>query len=222
MTSGRPDRRHRDHRQRLLPGHQAVHGVHRHPLRPAVHLVRHLEAATPSPRAAAAPPPPGAAAPTSASTPRRTAPSGDHRARPGWTPAAPRATSPPRAAAPSTRPRPPPSRPGRTGFRGHAPRAAPTSSLRTFYSSLYRSLPRAEHRQRRRRPLHRLGRQDPPGDGFTYYQNWSLWDTYRTQPQLLSLLAPRESRDMALSAAAGREESGWLPRWGYATSRRTS
>ncbi|GAB2597256.1 hypothetical protein GCM10027168_32640 [Streptomyces capparidis] len=54
-------------------------------------------------------------------------------------------------------------------------------------------------------------------EGFTYYQNWSLWDTYRTQQQLLSLLAPRESRDMALSLLRVDAEGGWLPKWGYAT-----
>ncbi|MFF1448203.1 GH92 family glycosyl hydrolase [Streptomyces sp. NPDC058274] len=89
---------------------------------------------------------------------------------------------------------------------------------RTFYSSLYRSFlapnigSDADGRytgwdQR----IHRA-------DGFTYYQNWSLWDTYRTQSQLLSLLAPREARDMAISVVKIDEESGWLPKWGYGTA----
>ncbi|MFH8282443.1 GH92 family glycosyl hydrolase [Streptomyces antibioticus] len=88
---------------------------------------------------------------------------------------------------------------------------------RTFYSSLYRSFlapnigSDADGRytgwdQR----IHRA-------QGFTYYQNWSLWDTYRTQSQLLSLLAPREARDMAISVIRIDEESGWLPKWGYGT-----
>ncbi|WP_432034602.1 GH92 family glycosyl hydrolase [Streptomyces antibioticus] len=88
---------------------------------------------------------------------------------------------------------------------------------RTFYSSLYRSFlapnigSDADGRytgwdQR----IHRAR-------GFTYYQNWSLWDTYRTQSQLLSLLAPREARDMAISVIRIDEESGWLPKWGYGT-----
>ncbi len=54
--------------------------------------------------------------------------------------------------------------------------------------------------------------------GFTYYQNWSLWDTYRSQAQLLSLLAPARSRDMALSVLKVDEQGGWLPKWGYATA----
>jgi len=52
-------------------------------------------------------------------------------------------------------------------------------------------------------------------EGFTYYQNFSLWDTYRTQQQLLYLLAPAESRDMAISVITAGEQFGWLPRWGY-------
>ncbi|MFF4799060.1 GH92 family glycosyl hydrolase [Streptomyces sp. NPDC001351] len=91
------------------------------------------------------------------------------------------------------------------------------SLRRTFYSALHRSFlapnigSDADGRytgwdQR----IHRT-------DGFTYYQNWSLWDTYRTQSQLLSLLAPREARDMAISVIKISEESGWLPKWGYGT-----
>lgn len=88
---------------------------------------------------------------------------------------------------------------------------------RTFYSSLYRSFlaPNIGSDADGRytgwdRKVHRA-------QGFTYYQNWSLWDTYRTQSQLLSLLAPREARDMAISVIRIDEESGWLPKWGYGT-----
>ncbi|KUL37246.1 alpha-1,2-mannosidase [Streptomyces sp. NRRL F-4489] len=88
---------------------------------------------------------------------------------------------------------------------------------RTFYSSLYRAFlaPNiggdADGRY--------TGWDGRPhrAQGFTYYQNWSLWDTYRTQTQLLSLLAPREARDMALSVLRIDREGGWLPKWGYGT-----
>ena len=36
-------------------------------------------------------------------------------------------------------------------------------------------------------------------DGFRYYSNWSLWDTYRTKFPLLVLLEPGKMRDMATS-----------------------
>ncbi|UQA91718.1 GH92 family glycosyl hydrolase [Streptomyces halobius] len=88
---------------------------------------------------------------------------------------------------------------------------------RTFYSSLYRSFlaPNIGSDVDGRytgwdQKIHRA-------EGFTYYQNWSLWDTYRTQAQLLALLAPRESRDMALSVLRIDKEGGWLPKWGYGT-----
>ncbi|WP_258053114.1 GH92 family glycosyl hydrolase [Streptomyces sp. Ru73] len=88
---------------------------------------------------------------------------------------------------------------------------------RVFYSSLYRAL------------LHPNTGQDVDGRytgwdqkvhrarDHTYYQNWSLWDTYRTQAQLLALVAPRESRDMALSLLDVDAQGGWLPKWGYGT-----
>ncbi|MFD7495268.1 GH92 family glycosyl hydrolase [Streptomyces sp. NPDC059832] len=92
---------------------------------------------------------------------------------------------------------------------------------RTFYSSLYRSFlaPNIGSDTDGRytgwdQKVHRAVAAD---GAFTYYQNWSLWDTYRTQAQLLSLLAPRESRDMALSVLRIDAESGWLPKWGYGT-----
>ncbi|MFI6091230.1 GH92 family glycosyl hydrolase [Streptomyces sp. NPDC051218] len=91
---------------------------------------------------------------------------------------------------------------------------------RTFYSSLYRSFlaPNIGSDVDGRytgwdQKIHRA----TDDGGFTYYQNWSLWDTYRTQAQLLALLAPHESRDMALSVLKIDEESGWLPKWGYGT-----
>lgn len=91
---------------------------------------------------------------------------------------------------------------------------------RTFYSSLYRSFlaPNiGSDVDGRYTGWDQKKHRTADDGGFTYYQNWSLWDTYRTQAQLLSLLAPHESRDMALSVLKIDEESGWLPKWGYGT-----
>jgi predicted alpha-1,2-mannosidase len=52
--------------------------------------------------------------------------------------------------------------------------------------------------------------------GWTYYEFFSLWDTYRAQNQLLALLRPQRARDIAHSVLKIREQGGWLPRWGYA------
>ncbi len=59
-------------------------------------------------------------------------------------------------------------------------------------------------------------------DGFTPYQNLSLWDTHRPQNQLLQLLEPKVARDVALSVVAIGRDGGWLPRWSSPTARPTS
>ncbi|MFI7343750.1 GH92 family glycosyl hydrolase [Streptomyces sp. NPDC050085] len=88
---------------------------------------------------------------------------------------------------------------------------------RTFYSSLYRSFLAPNIGSDVDGRYTGWDQKTHRAKGFTYYQNWSLWDTYRTQAQLLSLLAPRESRDMALSVIQIDKDSGWLPKWGYGT-----
>ncbi|MET9666426.1 GH92 family glycosyl hydrolase [Streptomyces sp. NPDC006475] len=55
-------------------------------------------------------------------------------------------------------------------------------------------------------------------EGYTPYQNFSLWDTYRPQNQLLELLQPGVARDVALSVVAIGRDGGWLPRWALANS----
>ncbi|WP_327111939.1 GH92 family glycosyl hydrolase [Streptomyces sp. NBC_01341] len=88
---------------------------------------------------------------------------------------------------------------------------------RTFYSSLYRSFLAPNVGSDVDGRYTGWDQKTHRAEGFTYYQNWSLWDTYRTQAQLLSLLAPSESRDMAISVIKIDEDSGWLPKWGYGT-----
>ncbi|MEV6260103.1 GH92 family glycosyl hydrolase [Streptomyces sp. NPDC051784] len=88
---------------------------------------------------------------------------------------------------------------------------------RTFYSSLYRSFLAPNIGSDVDGRYTGWDQKTHRAKGFTYYQNWSLWDTYRTQAQLLSLLAPRESRDMAISVIKIDQDSGWLPKWGYGT-----
>jgi predicted alpha-1,2-mannosidase len=59
-------------------------------------------------------------------------------------------------------------------------------------------------------------------EGFTYYTDMSLWDTFRTVHPLLCLIAPREQRDMAVSLVEMSKQGGYLPRWpsgnGYSNS----
>ncbi|WP_292249248.1 GH92 family glycosyl hydrolase [Mesonia sp.] len=58
-------------------------------------------------------------------------------------------------------------------------------------------------------------------EGFDYYTAFSNWDTYRTQTQLIALLAPKVTSDVVKSHLLFAERSGGgLPRWvlaNYAT-----
>ena len=84
-----------------------------------------------------------------------------------------------------------------------------------FYSALYRSFLAPNTGTDVDGRYRGWDGQTHTADGFTYYQNFSLWDTYRTQQQLLALLAPSESRDMAISLVTQGQQFGVLPRWGY-------
>jgi predicted alpha-1,2-mannosidase len=53
-------------------------------------------------------------------------------------------------------------------------------------------------------------------DGWTYYEYFSLWDTYRAQNQWLALTRPQVARDIGRTLLAIDAQGGWLPRWGYA------
>lgn len=59
-------------------------------------------------------------------------------------------------------------------------------------------------------------------EGFTYYTDMSLWDTFRTVHPLFNLIARGEQRDMIVSLIKMAEQGGYLPRWpsegGYTNS----
>ncbi|WP_255948352.1 GH92 family glycosyl hydrolase [Streptomyces odontomachi] len=48
---------------------------------------------------------------------------------------------------------------------------------------------------------------------YTPYSNLSLWDTFRTQNQLLEMLVPTVAHDVDMSILALAREGGALPRW---------
>jgi predicted alpha-1,2-mannosidase len=87
------------------------------------------------------------------------------------------------------------------------------SDERTFYSALYHSL------------LHPNVVSDTNGqyagsDGrvhrstsHTAYANFSEWDIYRSEIQLVALLAPHQAGDMVQSLVNDAQQGGWLPKW---------
>jgi len=54
-------------------------------------------------------------------------------------------------------------------------------------------------------------------EGWRYYTDFSLWDTFRTQHPLITLLTPDIQRDMNRSMWAMTEATGQMPKWPLAT-----
>jgi predicted alpha-1,2-mannosidase len=54
-------------------------------------------------------------------------------------------------------------------------------------------------------------------DGFTYYTDFSLWDTYRTLHSLITMIEPDTANDFVRSLVAMAEVYGSYPRWPLGT-----
>lgn len=82
-----------------------------------------------------------------------------------------------------------------------------------FYTALYHAnlLPRAFSDVNGDYPKFDGGEHILHADGFTYYCDFSLWDTFRAVQPLLSILSPSKSGDMAQSLVKKGEQGGWLP-----------
>ncbi|GHJ49262.1 hypothetical protein Cs7R123_66040 [Catellatospora sp. TT07R-123] len=82
-----------------------------------------------------------------------------------------------------------------------------------FYTSLYHSLLHPNLSGDTDGSYRGFDNVTRTASGYTPYQTFSLWDTYRAQNQLVALLEPQVARDYALSLLAVDRELGWLPRW---------
>ncbi len=83
-----------------------------------------------------------------------------------------------------------------------------------FYGALYRAsmLPRTLNDVDGRYPSFATGtpiRQ--MSQGATYYDDFSMWDTYRALHPLINLLTPEKGGDMMQSLVCKYEQGGWLP-----------
>ncbi|MCH4148745.1 MAG: GH92 family glycosyl hydrolase [Prevotella sp.] len=81
-----------------------------------------------------------------------------------------------------------------------------------FYTSLYRTAfcPHAFNDVDGRYPSFAGGKTIEHTTGV-YYEDYSLWDTYRALHPLITLLYPQQSGDMMQSLVHKYEQSGWLP-----------
>lgn len=83
-----------------------------------------------------------------------------------------------------------------------------------FYGSIYRAsfLPRAFNDVDGRYPSFGGGNTvERIPDGATYYEDFSMWDTYRALHPLLNIIAPHAAGEMMQSLVLKAEQGGWLP-----------
>ncbi len=83
-----------------------------------------------------------------------------------------------------------------------------------FYGAMYRAsfLPRTMNDVDGRYPSFATGNPIlTMADGSTYYDDYSMWDTYRALHPLITLLEPTKSGDMMQSLVLKAEQGGWLP-----------
>jgi len=48
-------------------------------------------------------------------------------------------------------------------------------------------------------------------EGFDYYDDFSMWDTYRALHPLLTIIEPERTRDMVRSLVLKAQQGGWMP-----------
>lgn len=91
------------------------------------------------------------------------------------------------------------------------------SQKKMFYTSLYHTMINPSIYQDVDGSYRGLDHGIHKADGFTNYTVFSLWDTYRAEHPLLTLLKPSRERDMVMSMLAHCSQSvhGMLPVWSH-------
>jgi predicted alpha-1,2-mannosidase len=96
---------------------------------------------------------------------------------------------------------------GSIAIAGHAP------ERHIFYTAMYHALllPRTYSDQDGTYPRFASQYQTAQAHGFTYYDDFSLWDTFRALHPMLTILDPAREGDMIASLVAKGAEGGVLP-----------
>ena len=89
--------------------------------------------------------------------------------------------------------------------------------FKMFYTALYHTLMMPTLATDVDGSYRGLDKQVHQADGFTYYTDFSLWDTYRTLHPLLTLLYPEYQTDFLRSLTAMSLDGGYMPRWPLGT-----
>ena len=86
-----------------------------------------------------------------------------------------------------------------------------------FYTALYHSLTQPSLATDVDGKYYGFDNKIHTAEGWEYYQYFSLWDTFRTQNQLLAAFYPERAKDLGRSILTIEAQGGWLPRWAYAS-----
>jgi predicted alpha-1,2-mannosidase len=92
----------------------------------------------------------------------------------------------------------------------------PGRNIDTFYTALYHALIAPRTFNDVNGDYIGMDGKVHDANGRTQYADFSGWDIYRSEVQLLSLLVPDRVNDMIRSLLADAAQSGCLPRWSYA------
>jgi predicted alpha-1,2-mannosidase len=94
---------------------------------------------------------------------------------------------------------------------------APADTRKNFYTSLYHAMISPSLSMDVNGEYRGPDNQVHTAKGFDFYSTWSLWDVYRAQQPLVTLLRPDMSTQFVSSLIAAREASpfGILPIWAY-------
>jgi predicted alpha-1,2-mannosidase len=82
-----------------------------------------------------------------------------------------------------------------------------------FYTALYHSMlvPRVFSENGRYYSV--FDGENHTSQGYQFYDDFSLWDTFRAENPLLALIEPARVADMAQSLVDMYEQGGWMPKW---------
>jgi predicted alpha-1,2-mannosidase len=97
---------------------------------------------------------------------------------------------------------------------------SPSPAIRqTFYSALYHTMSAPTLYNNADGSYPGADRKVHDGDGFQYYQEFSLWDTFRAENPLMTLVEPDRVNDFVRSLLAFYQQSSnhVLPRWPLAS-----
>jgi predicted alpha-1,2-mannosidase len=86
-------------------------------------------------------------------------------------------------------------------------------ALATLYTAAYHSLVMPTILSDADRRYRGFDHQIHIADGFDYYSDFSLWDTFRTLHPWLTLVYPEAQRDMIISLLTMYDQDGFLPIW---------